>query len=77
VAPGFSDSDLNQLERALPGEAIAIPASTQAAAAIETADVKINKRTLWLWGVLIFGTLLLAGMSWRLYKQMNKDGARD
>jgi hypothetical protein len=77
VAPGFSDSDLNQLEHAMLGEAIATPASTQATIAVETAEVKINKRTLWLWGVLIFGTLLLAGMSWRLYKQMNSGDKRN
>jgi hypothetical protein len=68
---------LNQLEHAMLGEAIATPASTQATIAVETAEVKINKRTLWLWGVLIFGTLLLAGMSWRLYKQMNSGDKRN
>jgi hypothetical protein len=72
VAPSFSESDLNQLEHAAAGEAIATPAATNAAAiTIETASSKLNKRTLLLWGVLIFGTLLLAGMSWRLYKQMH------
>ena len=77
VAPGFSDSDLNQLEQAVLGDAVATSATTQATISVETADSKINKRTLWLWGVLIFGTLLLAGMSWRLYKQMNKDSASE
>jgi len=72
VAPGFSEAELNQLERASAGEAIATPVATKAeATAIETANSKINKRTFLLWGVLICGTLLLAGMSWRLYKQMN------
>jgi hypothetical protein len=72
VAPGFSESDLNQLEHAVAGDAIATPAATNATEiTIETVSSKLNKRTLLLWSVLIFGTLLLAGMSWRLYKQMH------
>lgn len=76
VAPNFSPKDLNNLEQAILGEARATSAaaftSTQSAKASETKDKKHN-RTWVLWTVLVFGALILLGMSLQLYKQMNKD----
>jgi len=76
VAPGFTATELNQLEHAIAGTAVAT-ATTQPIEEVESPADKINNRTLALWAVLLFGTLLLGGMSWRLYRQMKKNDAAE
>jgi hypothetical protein len=69
VAPGFSASDLQRLERAMLGE----PETTSAGELRDTesaAKTKSDSPRLILWLVLIAGVLLLAAMTWRLAKQM-------
>jgi hypothetical protein len=71
AAPGFSLSEISKLETAQTGSLRASSTETATKASSSTAsDTAVNKRSMLLWGVLLFGVLLLAGMSWRLYKQM-------
>jgi hypothetical protein len=71
AAPGFSLSEISKLEAAQAGSLRASSTEVEIKASPTTAsDTAVNKRSMLLWGVLLFGVLLLAGMSWRLYKQM-------
>ncbi len=65
VAPGFSDVELRQLERASAGPAKAQEgARTAALEAVSSAQ----RRLLVLWGVLLLGVGVLAFMVWRLLR---------
>ena len=68
VAPGYSDSDLGSLESAVAGVAVASRPETGPPADDSTPSPE--RRTWILWAVLGFGTLLLAGMTLRLARQM-------
>jgi hypothetical protein len=71
VAPGFGATELAQLELATLGDAQATRPPTESNDTGKSLDqYSFNKRTLILWCVLILGTLILAGMSWRLFKSM-------
>jgi hypothetical protein len=71
AAPGFSLSEIAKLEAAQVGTLRASSTETEIKASSATAsDAVVNKRSMLLWGVLLFGVLLLTAMSWRLYKQM-------
>lgn len=65
VAPGFSDVELRQLDRATAGAAVAQQATT---AAPQDDDAGARNRLLVLWGVLLLGTGVLAAMVWRLLR---------
>ncbi len=75
VAPGFTQSELEQLEQATLGEA----KPTRKTDAPTTSEARQGDsrtlRTFVLWSVLLFGVLLLAGMSWRLFKSMQSTTA--
>ena len=70
VAPGFSASELKQLEMALLGEVQATNAGVAAASSAEQASQAARNRRLALWGLLLLGVLILGGMTWRLVQQM-------
>lgn len=75
VAPGFTLEELSGLEVAVPGTPQPTPRAAGPApvpAVAKDADVSADQRKLILWSVLILGVLVLAGMSWRLFKQMEK-----
>jgi hypothetical protein len=76
VAPGFNAAELKDAEQAVAGQ-WAPPMAPQAVATKRTANRTpfLENRGLVLWVVLIAGTLLLAFMSWRLYRQMHKDAS--
>jgi len=78
VAPGFNETELNQVEHATAGQPLATSAETKhESAEEESVSAKLNKRTIILWAVLIFGTLLLGAMTWRLFKQMNRENSTE
>ena len=66
VAPGFSDVELRQLDRATAGPAIA---QQGAGVAPHDDDAGARTRLLVLWGMLLLGTGVLALMVWRLLHQ--------
>jgi len=73
VAPGFSQMELREAERAVAGQ---WRRSAQAPAPEKTPAARtsvLENRSLVLWAVLIVGALVLAAMSWRLYRQMEKE----
>ena len=70
VAPGFSASELRQLELAQLGEVQAMNAGIAAESASEMASQAARNRQLALWGLLLLGVLVLGGMTWRLIQQM-------
>lgn len=76
VAPGFSQSEIEQLERAIPGTAIPT-VSTQPliAEAIEAPADPARLRLMVLWAALGLGILMLGLMSWRLYQQLSKSSS--
>ncbi|MBE3467459.1 DUF3999 domain-containing protein [Enterobacter cloacae complex sp. P15RS] len=43
--------------------------------ATSAAEQESRMKTLMVWGVLIAGVLLLAGMAWRVWREVKKDGA--
>ncbi|MBE4966863.1 DUF3999 domain-containing protein [Enterobacter cloacae complex sp. P24RS] len=43
--------------------------------ATSAAEQENRMKTLMVWGVLIAGVLLLAGMAWRVWREVKKDGA--
>jgi hypothetical protein len=67
LVPGYQPEQFNDLPLAQLGSATKNPK-----AAAESQD--INWRTLGLWSLLILGVAMLAGMAWRLMRQMAKDG---
>ena len=75
VAPGFTESELQKLERATAGPATAQQgaAANADAAALEAASAA-QRRLLWLWGVLLLGVGVLAFMVWRLLRPKSSGG---
>ena len=75
VAPGFNISELSALEAAVPGDPSVPPARASTApiaAPVVSSESKIDQRKLLLWSVLILGVLVLAFMSWRLFRQIGE-----
>jgi hypothetical protein len=72
VAPGFSAAEVAALEEAVAGEWQTV-GTPPAATATPRAQGKpwLESRSLVLWAALIYGTLVLAAMTWRLHQQMN------
>lgn len=77
VAPGFSPSELNQLEQAQAGELQTGPANVTADSAASQAGFSARQRTYVLWGVLLLGVAILGGMAWRLIRQMNAGSGKE
>ena len=70
VAPEFSAAELARLERATLGEVRSAQLGHVEHVG-ERADASVSSvRTKILWSVLVVGVLLLAAMTWRLYRQM-------
>ncbi|MEZ5442146.1 MAG: DUF3999 family protein [Lysobacterales bacterium] len=73
VAPGGSTGDLDGLEQAQLGHPVSgPPVPSPAAVSAET-----DRRPWVLWAVLGLGVLLLAGLSWRLYRQLGDPAATE
>lgn len=73
VAPGFSASEIAQLQRVQIGKPQRPPAAVAAVAVSAPsadADAAARQRRLVLWTVLGVGLLVLGWMSWRLYAQL-------
>jgi hypothetical protein len=71
VAPGFTTRELAGLEQAQIGELQVLRAEADAGSAAAEAGRAAQKRAFVLWGVLILGVVVLAGMARRLIRQMN------
>jgi hypothetical protein len=71
VAPGFTTRELAGLEQAQIGELQVLRAETDTGSAAAEAGRSAQKRAFVLWGVLILGVVVLAGMARRLIRQMN------
>ncbi|WP_431478561.1 DUF3999 family protein [Massilia eburnea] len=70
VAPGFTPAELRTLERATAGAAQEQLAALANAAKRASADNSAaQKRLMILWGVLVLGVAVVAGMVWRLLRQ--------
>lgn len=76
VAPGFSASELKQLEMAQLGDVQTISAGVGESAS-DLAGKAARNRRLALWGLLILGVLVLGGMTWRLIGQMKAKPAEE
>ena len=74
VAPGFSVNELKRLEQAALGEIQRTEGGTAGETAAELAKKAARNRQLALWGLLLIGVLVLAGMTWRLIQQMKAKG---
>jgi hypothetical protein len=71
VAPGFSAQELARLEQAQAGPLQTRPGlEPPAHSAAQDAAAAAQRRTLVLWAVLLAGVAALAGMLWRLFRQM-------
>lgn len=70
VAPGFSAGELKRLEMAQLGEMQKMTGANAGETASELANREARNRRLALWGLLLIGVLVLAGMTWRLIQQM-------
>lgn len=70
VAPGFSADELKEIELAQLGEMQKMDGGAPGETASELADKEARNRRLALWGLLVVGVLVLAGMTWRLVQQM-------
>jgi hypothetical protein len=77
VAPGFSERDLDRLERATPGTIASTETRERGMAPAVKPDVAetslaqaAQQRKYALWAVLLVGLAVLSFMCWRLYKQM-------
>jgi hypothetical protein len=71
VAPGFTPAELRALERATPGKAQAQAEALADAAQRTSAEASAAQRRLMaLWGVLVLGVAVVAGMVWRLLRQV-------
>jgi len=70
VAPGFTPAELRTLERASasPAQAQAEVLATAAKRAVDD-NSSAQRRLLVLWGVLVLGVAVVAGMVWRLLRQ--------
>jgi hypothetical protein len=77
VAPGFTPSELRQLEQALPGELQTGHAERSAASDASLAGISARNRTFILWGVLLLGVVVLGGMAWRLIRQMRAGSTKE
>ncbi len=73
VAPGFDADELLALEHASVGPAIAEAPMATPATEYPTGDDPQQRRRWVLWGMLGLGVLLLAGISWRLFRQLGDD----
>ena len=71
VAPGFTASELDQLEQAQAGELQTGHADTAGESVAAQAATSARKRVVILWGVLLLGVVILGGMAWRLFRKMN------
>ncbi|WP_028101603.1 DUF3999 family protein [Pseudoduganella violaceinigra] len=70
VAPGFSQDELRKLERATAGPAQAqVEAMADAARRASADSGAARNRLIILWGVLVLGVAVVAGMVWRLLRQ--------
>ena len=70
VAPGFSPAELRTLDRATAGPAQEQLEALASAAKRASADSSAARnRLMVLWGVLVLGVALVAGMVWRLLRQ--------
>ncbi|SFG16936.1 Protein of unknown function [Duganella sp. CF458] len=70
VAPGFTPAELRTLERATAGAAQEQLAALANAAKRASADNSAaQNRLVILWGVLVLGVAVVAGMVWRLLRQ--------
>lgn len=70
VAPGFTPDELRGLERATPGAVREQVAALADAARRASADnAAAQRRLMLLWGVLVLGVAVVAGMVWRLLRQ--------
>lgn len=73
VAPGFSTTEIEQLERATLGDPISAAVKLESTTADnETKADPARLRRYILWSVLGFGVLVLGFMSWRLYGQLSR-----
>lgn len=70
VAPGFSASELKQVEMASFGEIQKTDGVSTAETAAEMEKKAARNRQFGLWGLLLVGVLVLAVMTWRLIQQM-------
>jgi hypothetical protein len=71
VAPGFRQDEINALEAAAPGEPVATTRAVAQPVTAPPARIDTRDQRKWLlWGVLILGVLVLAYMSWRLFRQL-------
>jgi len=70
VAPGFTPAELRKLDRASAGPAQAQTEALATAAKRAVADnSSAQRRLMVLWGVLLLGVAVVAGMVWRLLRQ--------
>ncbi|KQZ27704.1 DUF3999 family protein [Duganella sp. Root1480D1] len=70
VAPGFSAAELRTLDRATAGAAQEqLEALANAAKRASADNSAAQHRLLILWGVLVLGVAVVAGMVWRLLRQ--------
>ncbi|MEO8409042.1 MAG: DUF3999 family protein [Propionivibrio sp.] len=75
VAPGFSADELQNLEQAKAGEMRTVAGGGGAADSDALlAVLSARTRSYILWGVLLLGVALLAGLAWRLLRQMKGEG---
>ena len=70
VAPGFNANELKRLEMASLGEIQKNDGAKAGETAAELAKKAARNRQFALWGLLLVGVLVLAGMTWRLIQQM-------
>ena len=70
VAPGLSSAEVNKAEQVTAGPEQAAQAAAATASDAEEAAASSRYRKLALWGALLAGLAVLAGMAWQLYKQM-------
>ena len=75
VAPDFSATELRDTEQAVAGQWTQPQVPTAAKRPVVRPNI-LENRGLMLWGVLLAGALLLAAMTWRLYRQMSKEAPR-
>lgn len=73
VAPGFTATELKQLEAVQVGQLQAGPAEAAGKSAASEASSAARQRSAILWGVLLLGVAILGGMAWRLVRQVNSD----